>query len=62
MNEINSNLFLKNLAFTNISVKRAFNMPNSIEINGSFDVIYKELNDDEIVVVLKYDAKSKMMK
>ena len=59
MNEINSNLFLKNLAFTNISVKRAFNMPNSIEINGSFDVIYKELNDDEIVVVLKYDAKSK---
>lgn len=59
MNEINSNLFLKNLAFTNVSVKRAFNMQSNVEIDGIFDVKYEEISENEINVLLKYNAKSK---
>ncbi len=58
MNDINSNLFLKSLAFTNISVKRALILSNNIELNGSFDIDYKEIGEDEIIVTLKYNAKS----
>ena len=59
MNEINSNLFLKNLAFTNVSVKRSFNMQSNVEIDGIFDVKYEEISENEINVLLKYNAKSK---
>ncbi|MBP5446324.1 MAG: protein-export chaperone SecB [Acholeplasmatales bacterium] len=59
MDTINSNLMLKNMAFTNISVKRSFDLPNNLDIMGSFDVRYEEIDDNEIIVVLKYLAKSK---
>jgi len=59
MNNINSNLMLKNMAFTNISVSRAFNLPNNIDLTGSFDINYEEISNDEINVVLKYNAVSK---
>jgi len=58
MNDVNSNLFLKNLAFTKIIVKRDFNLSNNIEINGSFDIDYKKISENEINVILKYNAKS----
>lgn len=59
MSDINSNLFLKNLAFTNISVKRELNISNNIELNGSFDINYHKISEDEINIKLKYSAKSK---
>lgn len=59
MNTISSNLMMKNLAFTNLKVKRDFSLSNDIEINGSFDVKFENVNDDEINVILSYNAKSK---
>ena len=59
MNNINSGLMLKNMAFTNVSVERSFDLPNNIDITGSFDINYEEISDDEINVIIKYNAISK---
>lgn len=50
---------LKNLVFTNITVKRSVNLIDDVDLNGIFDVTYEELNDNEINVILKYEAKTK---
>ena len=56
---IDSNLMMKNLAFTKIMTKRMFSLPDNVEINGSFDIKYEEVNENEINVFLIYNAKSK---
>lgn len=59
MDTIKSNLIMNNLAFTKISINRSFELSNCIEIVGSFNVKYEEINDEEINVYLSYNAKSK---
>ena len=59
MNDTNGNLVLKNLAFTNITVKREFKLSNNVELDGTFDINYDEVSEDEINVILTYNAKSK---
>ena len=56
---IDSNLIMKNLAFTKIITKRFFSLPDNVEINGSFDIKYEEVDENEINVFLMYNAKSK---
>ena len=58
MNIENGNLMLKNMAFTNVSVKRLFDLPNEVELSGSFDIHYDEINENEIKVIINYNASS----
>lgn len=58
MENIKSDLKIKNIYFSELMFKRSENIEHSTNIHNSLGVEYNELSVNEIVVKLRYEAKS----
>lgn len=58
MDNIKSNLKINNLFFSDLMFKRSEKVGKNITINNSLGVEYEEINDNGIVVKIRYEAKS----
>ena len=58
MDNIKSDLIIKNMYFSDLMFKRSENIGQKTNINNSLGVEYKELSENEINVKLRYEGKS----